>query len=355
MTEPFNAAAYLTERRVAAGDADRVALRHPGGTHTYGRLTEDVRRVAGGLAAIGVRPEERVLLCMADDIELATAILAAMYLGAVAVPCSTMLTGGELGKLVVDSRARVLVGSEQFATAVTAAAAGAPDLRHVVLTGDTAPVIAGVTGLTWDALRAAEPLAGALRLVGRVARAVALHLRDHGHTQGRDAPPRRHPLRVRDLRPPGARRRPRRRLPLGRQAVLRLRPRQQPAVPAVGGRERGAGAVAALPRALRRADRRARRHPVLRRPELLGPARSRPTCRGRRSRPSATASRRARPCPRACSTPSRSGTASRSSTASAPPRRCTSSSPTSRARSCPAARVSPCPATASSCAAPTAR
>jgi acyl-coenzyme A synthetase/AMP-(fatty) acid ligase len=102
MTEPFNAAAYLTERRVAEGDGDRVALRHPAGTHTYGQLTEDVRRVAGGLAAIGVRPEERVLLCMADDVELATAILAAIYLGAVAVPCSTMLTGGELGKLVVD-------------------------------------------------------------------------------------------------------------------------------------------------------------------------------------------------------------------------------------------------------------
>ena len=143
MTEPFNAAAYLTERRVAAGDADRVALRHPGGTHTYGQLTEDVRRVAGGLAAIGVRPEERVLLCMADDIELATGILATIYLGAVAVPCSTMLTGGELGKLVVDSRARVLLGSHQFAAAVTTAAAGAPDLRHVVLTGDTAPVVAG--------------------------------------------------------------------------------------------------------------------------------------------------------------------------------------------------------------------
>ena len=158
MTEPFNAAAYFTERRVAAGDADRVALRHPAGAHTYGQLTEDVRRVAGGLAAIGVRPEERVLLCMADDIELATGILATIYLGAVAVPCSTMLTGGELGKLVVDSRARVLLGSHQFAPAVTTAAAGASDLRHVVLTGDTAPAVPGIASLTWAELRDAEPL-----------------------------------------------------------------------------------------------------------------------------------------------------------------------------------------------------
>jgi benzoate-CoA ligase family protein len=162
MTEPFNAAAYLTDRRVDAGDGDRVALRHPRGSHTYAELTAEVRRVAAGLVAIGVRPEERVLLCMTDDVELVTGILAAMYVGAVAVPSSTMLTGGELAKLVVDSRARVLLGSAQFADAVTTAAAGAPDLRHVVLTGDAAPEVAGVTGLTWEALRTAgsssEPL-----------------------------------------------------------------------------------------------------------------------------------------------------------------------------------------------------
>ncbi len=158
MTESFNAAAYLTERRVAAGDADRVALRSPRGPVTYGVLTDEVRRVAAGLVAIGVRPEERVLLCMVDDVELATGILAAMYVGAVAVPSSTMLTGGELAKLVIDSRARVLLGSAEFAASVTPAAAGAPDLRHLVLTGGTAPEIAGVTCLTWDALRSGEPL-----------------------------------------------------------------------------------------------------------------------------------------------------------------------------------------------------
>jgi benzoate-CoA ligase family protein len=152
MTEPFNATAYLTERRVDAGDGGRVALRHPRGTHTYAELTAEVRRVAAGLVAIGVRPEERVLLCMTDDVELVSGILAAMYIGAVAVPSSTMLTGGELAKLVTDSRARVLVGSETFAPAVTAAAADAPDLRHVVLTGDTAPQPSGPTGLTWQDL-----------------------------------------------------------------------------------------------------------------------------------------------------------------------------------------------------------
>ncbi|GEL26676.1 benzoate--CoA ligase [Pseudonocardia sulfidoxydans NBRC 16205] len=156
MTELFNAAEYLTDRRVLAGDGDRVAVHHPRGTLTYTELAEEVRRVAAGLVGIGVRPEERVLLCMTDDVELFTAILATMYVGAVAVPSSTMLTGPELGVLVADSRARVLLGSTEFAGAVHAAAAGAPDLRHVVLTGDTGPDPAAlgpnVTPLTWQDL-----------------------------------------------------------------------------------------------------------------------------------------------------------------------------------------------------------
>jgi benzoate-CoA ligase len=123
MSELFNAAEYLTERRVAADDGGRIAVRHPRGVLTYEGLVEQVRRVAGGLAGIGVRAEERVVLCMADDVELFTAILATMYLGAVAVPCSTMLTGAELGVLVADSRARVLIGSHQFSEPVHIAAA----------------------------------------------------------------------------------------------------------------------------------------------------------------------------------------------------------------------------------------
>ena len=158
MTEPFNAAAYLTSSRVAAGDGGRAAFHHPRGTTTYGELTEEVGRVAAGLVALGVRPEERVLLAMADDVELAVGILATMWIGAVAVPSSTMLTGPELHKLVVDSRARVLLGSAQFAGSVAVAAADAPDLRHLVLTGDVAPDVPGVACLTWDALRGDAPL-----------------------------------------------------------------------------------------------------------------------------------------------------------------------------------------------------
>ena len=116
MTEPFNAAAYFTERRVAAGDADRVALRHPGGSP---HLRTSSPTTSAGWRADSPRSgyARRSGCCCAwpTTSSWPPAILATMYLGAVAVPCSTMLTGGELGKLVVDSRARVLLGSHQFA------------------------------------------------------------------------------------------------------------------------------------------------------------------------------------------------------------------------------------------------
>ena len=152
--EVFNAAEYL----LAGGDPARVAVRHPRGELSYGQLGAEVRRVAAGLLELGVRPEERVLCCMADDVELFTAILAAMYLGAVAVPCSTMLTATELGKLVADSRARVVLGSAEFGDTVRGAVRYG-EVRTVVLAGDRAPsadqLPPGLVGLSWPELLAA--------------------------------------------------------------------------------------------------------------------------------------------------------------------------------------------------------
>ena len=81
----FNACTYLVDRHVEAGDGDRVAVTGPDGTLTYGELLARVRRVAAGLRDLGVRPEERVLICMADGPDMLALILGAMRMGA--VPC----------------------------------------------------------------------------------------------------------------------------------------------------------------------------------------------------------------------------------------------------------------------------
>ncbi len=100
---------------------------------------------------MGVRPEERVMLCMADGVELLTGILGAMRLGAVPVPVSTMVTGAELAAVLIDSRARVLCASMEFFDAVTIAVAAAPEVECVILDGEGE--LSGVGVSSWPALR----------------------------------------------------------------------------------------------------------------------------------------------------------------------------------------------------------
>ncbi|MGW0708367.1 benzoate-CoA ligase family protein [Streptomyces sp. NPDC002643] len=153
MTELFNAADWLVDRHLREGAGERTAVVTPTRTLTYGELSGEVRRVAAGLRALGVRPEERVLMCMADDVELFTALLAAFHIGAVAVPASTMLTGGELAKLVADSRSRVVLGSAAFGPVLRTALADTPQVEHAVLTGDDPTGLPDhVRGHTWQRL-----------------------------------------------------------------------------------------------------------------------------------------------------------------------------------------------------------
>lgn len=153
MPEVFNAADYLVDRHLRDGHGSRTALVTPTRSLTYEELSGEVRRVAAGLRALGVRPEERVLMCMVDDVELFTAVLAAFRIGAVAVPASTMLTGGELGGLVTDSRCRIVLGSGEFAPVVRTALQEAPEVEHTVLTGDDRSGLPDrVHGWTWRQL-----------------------------------------------------------------------------------------------------------------------------------------------------------------------------------------------------------
>lgn len=154
-TTLFNAAEYLVDRHILAGNGNRPAVVAGQRSLSYVELSDEVHRVAAGLRAIGVRPEERVLFCMADDVELMSGILGAMYLGAVPVPVSTMVTGAELGKVLADSRARVLCVSTEFAEAAGTATTLAPEVTDVVLDGEiTFAGRAGITQHQWTQLRA---------------------------------------------------------------------------------------------------------------------------------------------------------------------------------------------------------
>src|SRR5258706_7536111 len=120
-SEAFNASCYLTDRQIETGNGDRVAVDGPSATRTYAELAGEVHGAAAGLSACGLRPEERMVLFCADRVELVAGFLAALRMGAIPVPVSTMYKDPELADLLRDSRARMLLTSPEFADTARAA------------------------------------------------------------------------------------------------------------------------------------------------------------------------------------------------------------------------------------------
>jgi len=134
--EAFNASVYLLDRQVEAGRGGHLAVTGPAGSLTYAELAQRVAAFASGLRALGVRPEERVVLVASDRPETVITFLALLRMGAVAVPVSTMYNGAELGELLRDTRARVVVATSEFAAVTREAMSLAPEAGTLVLAGE---------------------------------------------------------------------------------------------------------------------------------------------------------------------------------------------------------------------------
>jgi benzoate-CoA ligase family protein len=117
----FNACDYLLDRHVIQGRGDRLALTGVAGDVSYAELAERVSRAARGLRGLGLQAEQRVVMVMADSPEFVTVYLAAMRIGAVPVPISTMLRADGIAEILADSRARVVAVSSAYRDVVAAA------------------------------------------------------------------------------------------------------------------------------------------------------------------------------------------------------------------------------------------
>ena len=80
------------------------------GRLTYARLWERAQRVAGGLAAGGVRPGDRVAIRLPNGMDWCLAFLGAQAAGAVAVPVNTRFSDAEAGFVASDCGASVAIG-----------------------------------------------------------------------------------------------------------------------------------------------------------------------------------------------------------------------------------------------------
>ena len=80
---------------------------------TYGELAERAAKLAGGLAALGLQPGDRVAICSKNRPEYVEAFYGIWWGGFGAVPANAKLHGAELGYILENSGARAcLVGPE---------------------------------------------------------------------------------------------------------------------------------------------------------------------------------------------------------------------------------------------------
>ena len=146
----YNAAAWLVDRHVEAGDGHRPAVVGGAERWSYDDLLAQVWRVQNALAALGVRRTERVAL-VADDTPAAMAwILGALRSGVVPVPLSTMATAADLGSLVADGVCAAVVVGPGYAAHLRAIRSLAPDVRAAVALGPGDEGDEGAVG--WAAL-----------------------------------------------------------------------------------------------------------------------------------------------------------------------------------------------------------
>jgi long-chain acyl-CoA synthetase len=124
------------------GDYD--SLFYEGQWHSSGSLADRAARFASGLADLGVRPGDRLVVLMANCPEVLITYSAAWRAGAVVTPLIFLVSEDELRNALVDCGAVGVVTTAEFLPKVAAAvkgdgeAGGAPEVRFVVVPGAAA-------------------------------------------------------------------------------------------------------------------------------------------------------------------------------------------------------------------------
>jgi acyl-CoA synthetase (AMP-forming)/AMP-acid ligase II len=134
--------------RNAGRFADRPALGEAEGERrwTYAELWRDVERLAGELAARGVRPGQTVVFQLFNGPEFALTWLAAMRLGAVPTPINFRLSAGETAHVIDDSLPAAFIFDRELA----------PQAREALELASHSPDWTAVVGEDFDRLLAGE-------------------------------------------------------------------------------------------------------------------------------------------------------------------------------------------------------
>ncbi|HLK01733.1 MAG TPA: AMP-binding protein [Streptosporangiaceae bacterium] len=135
------------------GDYDTLFFE--GRWHSSGQLADRAARFATGLAALGLKPGDRLLVLMANCPEVQVTYTGTWRAGAVVTPLIFLVSEDELRSALTDSGATGVVTTAEFLPKVLAATSGAPDVKFVVCVA--APPDAPATVHDFETVSAAPP------------------------------------------------------------------------------------------------------------------------------------------------------------------------------------------------------
>ena len=165
--EIFNFAQHVLAAN--RGRADKIAYIDDWRHMHYRELDAEARSFAAALGALDVRPEERILLIMADTCEMPVALLGAMFAGVVPVPVNPLLPVDDFVYMADHCKARAVVVSSMLAEQVTTALheahahahkehGHAPALPHIIVSDRINPAVAAASHHTFAGLLKRAPL-----------------------------------------------------------------------------------------------------------------------------------------------------------------------------------------------------
>jgi long-chain acyl-CoA synthetase len=123
--------------------------------HSTFELSDTARRVASGLRALGLRPDDRVLVMLPNGTEVGAVYQGTWRAGGAVTPVLFLLSAPEVARIARESEPTLAVTSPEFLPVVRQAVEGVPSVRAVVVTGEAVPEGC----VAWADLLAADPMA----------------------------------------------------------------------------------------------------------------------------------------------------------------------------------------------------
>ena len=135
----YNAAHDLLERNLRSGRGAKPAFIDDSGACSYDELARRVNRFASSLGSLGLRAEDRVMICMLDTADWPVAFLGAIKAGVVPVAANTLLKPQDYEYVLRDSRARVLFVSQALLPAFDGMLGHIPTLERIIVSDAPSP------------------------------------------------------------------------------------------------------------------------------------------------------------------------------------------------------------------------